>query len=239
MSSLSSTRPRRSRRKPSVSLTEKRSCAGSISSRRPARAQPPQAQLGRAARADDELGAARQLVDEFVHQAQRHRVLQGLEVVEEERERRGVRRHVVDHREGQFLQVAHGRAARARQAGHQRFERGGQHGEEAAHVVVRPVQREPGGGQAGFLEAVAHLQHHRGLAEARRGAQQHQPGRPGAEDLLADLGAHDLEGRGQRGVELGRQRRAARGLVHGLGRRAHQSQSRAFGCHVIPPSCTS
>jgi hypothetical protein len=57
----------------------------------PARAQPPQAQVGQAARADHDLPAARQVLDDLAHQAQHGRFLHHLEVVEEQREGRVVR----------------------------------------------------------------------------------------------------------------------------------------------------
>ncbi|MNL44779.1 hypothetical protein D3C87_1673760 [compost metagenome] len=59
-------------------------------------AKPAQPQLGHPARADDELRAARQLIDQLLDQAEHDGALQHLEVVEEQRQRCRMRRHRVD-----------------------------------------------------------------------------------------------------------------------------------------------
>ena len=168
-----------------------------------ARAQPAHAQVGQAARADHDAAAARQVVDDLAHQAQHRGLLHHLEVVEEQREGRvvrGQRGHRVEGRVGRRLVHA------------QALHRLAQADQEARDVVVGPVEREPGGGHAVGLHALAALRHGRGLAEARGRAHQDQLHRR-RRDLFADRGAQHLRDDHGRRVELGFQD-AGRGGGH-------------------------
>jgi hypothetical protein len=78
----------------------------------------------------------------------------------------------------------------------------GQAIEKARDVVVGAVQREPGGGGALRLHALADLRHGGGLAEAGGRAHEHQLD-AGRGNLLADGGARHLRGDERRRVELG------------------------------------
>ncbi|MNZ84916.1 hypothetical protein D3C78_1036880 [compost metagenome] len=156
-------------------------------------AQAAQAQIGQAARADDDAPAPRQVVDDFADQAQHRGLLHHFDVVEEQRERRvegGQRGHGIERRMGRRLvhaQAQHGFAQAA---------------QKARDVVVGPVQREPGRAHAVGFHALAALRHGRGLAKTRGRPHQHQL-HGGLRDLLADRGAQHLHGDDGRGVELG------------------------------------
>ncbi len=62
-------------------------------------AQPAQAQLGQAARAQHQLAAARQLVDDLAHQAQHGGLGDQFEVIQEQRKRRAVAGQRIHHRQ--------------------------------------------------------------------------------------------------------------------------------------------
>ena len=159
-------------------------------------AQPAQPQVGQAARAQHQLAAARQVIDDFAQQTQHGGIGDQFEVVQEQREWRAVPPQRVHQ---------HQRRGTWRQVDNELRQRLAQAGQEARHVVVGPVQRQPGGVHAALCHALARLDHRGGLAEAGGRAHQHQLDRAGGHDPLADGIARHL-GRGDAGrTELGRQ----------------------------------
>ena len=161
-----------------------------------------QPQLRQAARPDDQMPVARQVLGDLAHQTQHGRLMHGFEFVEEQGKRHVAARqclHGVDAGCG-IRSVQAEPQHRLVQAGH-----------EAREVVVGAVQRQPDGGHAHLFKARTRLHHGRGLAEA--GGRAHQRQLPGttAEDL-AQSHALDLRRHRSRGVELAVQAGGIRGL---------------------------
>ncbi|MCY1229092.1 hypothetical protein D9M72_414470 [compost metagenome] len=184
------------------------------------RAQPPQAQLRHRARADHELAALGQVLDELAHQAEDDRAFDALEVVHEQREMARETGQVAGQREHRTVGVA-GQvgAALLDGGGDGRIDRaeGLDHvGEKAAQVVVRAIERDPARRGAALLQLCKVLQHHGGLAEARRPMHEHERGLVGRVQVLEQLGTRHRARRTQARVQLrggdGPRGRRGRGL---------------------------
>ncbi|MNS80791.1 hypothetical protein D3C72_1144860 [compost metagenome] len=179
--------------------------------------QPAQPEVGQAARADHDLSAPRQVLHQLAHEAQHGGLLHHFEVVQEERERRvvrGQRGHGVEGRVACGL--VHADALHGL----------GQAVEKARHVVVGAVEREPGGGDALRVHALADLRHGGGLAKARGRAHQHELDEVRGAHGVADRRALDLERRQQRWTQLGGQRSGA-----SAGGRRHALSGLLDTCH--------
>ncbi len=174
----------------------------------PACAQATETQVGQTARADHQLSTARQVVEDLPHEPEHRRILDHLEIIEEQRKGCRARGQRADDAQCDVggRRVALGASARdvlSGQPGH-RF---GQTIEKAGRVVVGSVERQPGRIDTALFEQCTAL-HHRGrLAEAGRCAHQHQASRLRIAHGVADSGAHHLRHRRRRWVELGRQQR--------------------------------
>jgi hypothetical protein len=164
-------------------------------------AQAAQLEVGQAARPDDQPAVARQVIDDLAHPCDDARFLQHLEVVEEQREGRGVAGQAVHGQQCDLADRARrrplgiGRRVVAENGRQRRLETG----QEAHRIVVGAVEREPGRRDRRGLQLRAVLQHRGRLAEARGRADNHQLGRRrGAQPVGDTLSDHVTDRRGGR-----------------------------------------
>ena len=129
----------------------------------PACAQSTKAEIGPAAATHDQLAAARQTFDQLAQQTEHARTAQRVELVHEEGETARVRGDAVHRFHGAVGQGAADAGLHHHLA---------QIVDEAGHVVVLRIQREPRDGLAACFQSAVVLHHRRALAEARRRAHQ-------------------------------------------------------------------
>ncbi|MNO97605.1 hypothetical protein D3C76_893210 [compost metagenome] len=147
----------------------------------------PQADARHRARGQRHHAAAGQRVEQLLDEVEHILVVDHLELVEQQSERR-----LAGHDQVQQVVAVPGGLVRPEQLAQAVAQRR----DEALEIVVAGVQVDPDGGLALFQAVLAILLEQRGLAEAGGGADEDQPGRGGPVDLFDEPDPGQMAGAG-------------------------------------------